>query len=188
MTLLIAGLFLWSGAHLLPSMAVGMRAKLVGKLGLRPYKGCFALLIIVSIILMVLGWRGTVPVEVYTPPYWGRHVTYLLVLLTFILFVAARRKTNIKRLLRHPQLTGLVLWSIGHLLVNGDNRSLALFTWLGIWAILEMTFINRRTGTWIKPEPVPVTRDIMTVVIGAILYAVIFMLHPYITGIRLVTV
>ena len=33
----------------------------------------------------------------------------------------------IKRVLRHPQLKGLGLWSAGHLCLNGDSKSLLLF-------------------------------------------------------------
>ena len=185
MALLVSGLLVWWVVHLFPAVATEARARLINKFGLGSYKGCFALLIVISIILMVSGWRSIEPVDIYLPPAWGRHLTYILVLLTFILFVAAKRKTNIKRILRHPQLIGLVLWSIGHLLSNGDNRSLVLFIGLGVWAILEIAMINRRTGEWVKPEPVPVQSDVITVVLGLILFALLFWAHPYLAGVRL---
>ena len=187
MTLLVTGLLLWCAVHLFPAVAAGARAGLINRFGLAPYKGSFALLIVTSIVVMVFGWRSIAPDDIYFPPFWGRFAAYLLVLLTFILFVAAKRNTNIKRVIRHPQLTGLVLWSIGHLLANGDNRSLVLFTGLGLWAIMEITMINRRTGAWIKPSPVPVKSDIITVAGGLILFAVLFMAHPYLTGIGLIS-
>jgi uncharacterized membrane protein len=186
MCLLILGLVLWSGIHLFPSIAKGTRENIISKLGLGPFKVIFALLIVLSVILIVFGWRSTEPIDVYTPQSWGRHVTFLLVFLTFILFVAARRKTNIKRFLRHPQLTGLVLWSIGHLLANGDNRSLILFCWLAVWAILEMIMISRREGEWKKPDPVSVKYDVITGIGGCVLYAVLLLAHPYLSGIKLI--
>jgi uncharacterized membrane protein len=186
MELLIIGLLMWWVVHLFPSVAAVTRANLVNKFGLGPYKACFALLIVISVVIMVFGWRSIEPADIYIPPAWGKHVTYLLVLLTFILFIAAKRKTNIKRMLRHPQLTGLVLWSIGHLFANGDHRSLVLFIGLGVWAILEMAMINRRTGTWIKPDPVPVKAEVITVLLGSILFAALFLVHPYLAGVKLV--
>ena len=186
MALLIIGLTLWVVIHLSPAICKNTRSAIVEKIGLWPYKGIFALLIISSVVLIVLGWRGTTPQDIYNPPAWGRHVTMLLVLFTFILFVAAKRKTNIKRVLRHPQLTGLVLWSIGHLFANGDNRSLILFITLGIWAILEMIMINKREGAWQKPEPVPMKSDVITVVGGCVLYVVLMFAHPYIAGVKLI--
>ncbi len=186
MALLILGLLLWTCIHLFPSIAKGKRELIISKTGLGPYKGLFALLILSSVVLIVLGWRSIDPTSVYLPQYWGKHVTFILVLLTFILFVAARGKTNIKRVLRHPQLTGLVLWSIGHLFANGDNRSLILFSWLAVWAILEMIMINRREGEWQKPEPVPVKSDVITVIAGCVVYGILFALHPYLSGIKLI--
>lgn len=186
MTLLVIGLLMWWAVHLFPAVATVTRANLIIKFGLGLYKGCFALLIVISIVVMVFGWRSIEPADIYFPPLWGKRVTYLLVLLTFILFVAAKSKTNIKRVLRHPQLTGLVLWSVGHLFANGDNRSLVLFTGLGLWAILEIIMISRRTGAWVKPDPVPVKSDIITVAGGFILFAVLFLAHPYLTGIGLI--
>ncbi|MFT5395916.1 MAG: putative membrane protein, partial [Gammaproteobacteria bacterium] len=86
----------------------------------------------------------------------------------------------------HPQLTGLVLWSIGHLMANGDNRSIILFSSLGVWAIIEMILISRREGVWGKPEPVSAKNDVITVIGGCVLYAVLLMAHPYLTGIILI--
>ena len=185
MWLLILGVLMWSAFHLFPSVAAPTRTAIVQKIGLGPYKGLFALLIVTSVVVIVLGWRSATPELVYVPPVWGRHATMLLVLITFILFVAARRKTNIKRVLRHPQLAGLVLWSIGHLLANGDSRSVLVFTALGAWAVLEMILISRREGPWNKPDPVPVKSDIITVVAGCVLYGVLLWAHPWIAGIRL---
>ena len=183
---LILGLVLWSCIHLFPSVAMGAREGIISKLGLWPFKGIFAILIASSITLIVFGWRSIEPTDIYLPPSWGSYVTFLLVLLTFILFIAARRKTNIKRILRHPQLTGLVFWSIGHLLANGDNRSLILFFWLGVWAILEMIMISRREGEWKKPDSVLVKNDVVTVISGSVLFAILLMAHPYLSGIKLI--
>ena len=186
MGLLLLGLLLWVSVHLFPSVCKTARAGIVAKMGLMRYKGVFALLIVASIVLIVFGWRGMTPEQIYNPPAWGRHVTYLLVLVTFILFVAAKHKNNIKRVLRHPQMTVIVIWSIGHLLANGDNRSLILFTTLGLWAIAEIILINKREGAWVKPEPVPVKKDVITVVAGSVVYIVLALLHPYFTGVKLV--
>ncbi len=186
MSLLITGLSLWVVIHFFPSVCKNSRTAIIEKTGLMPYKGLFALTIVSSVVLIVFGWQSITPEDIYFPPVWGRHVTMLLVLFTFILFVAAKRKTNIKRVLRHPQLTGLVLWSIGHLFANGDNRSLILFITLGIWAILEMIMISKREGAWQKPEPVPMKSDVITVIGGCVLYAVLMFAHPYLTGIKIV--
>ena len=184
MWILILGVVMWAGIHLFPALAAGARAKMVARVGAGAFKGIFALLIVASVLVIVMGWRATHVVDIYVPPAWGRMASFVLVWLTFVLFVAARRKTNIKRVLRHPQLTGLVLWSIGHLFANGDSRSLILFTGLGAWAVLEMILISRREGAWQKPAQVPVSSDAITVIAGSVVYALVLWAHPWITGVR----
>ena len=186
MWLLILGLMLWSCIHLFPSIAKDTRQYIVGKLGLWPFKGLFAIMIASSVVLIVFGWRSMQPTDIYFPPGWGKYVTFILVFLTFILFVAASRKTNIKRILRHPQLSGLVLWGIGHLFSNGDNRSMILFGWFTVWAVLEIIMINRREGQWEKPGPVLVKNDVTTVIMGCVLFAILLIVHPYLSGIKLI--
>lgn len=185
MTLLIIGLLLWSGIHFVPSLFIDLRAGLIKKLSLSAYKGLFTVSIVISIVVMVAGWKSIEPDLLYPPPAWGRYVTFLLALLTFILFVAARRKTNIKRVLRHPQLVGAVFWSVGHLFSNGEVRSLILFMGIGVWALVEMALINRREGVWVRPEPLPISKDVVTVLAGVVVSSVLVFAHGYITGVSL---
>lgn len=177
------GVALWSGIHGIPSLARGVRASLIERLGETGYKIAFALGIVGSIALMVAGWRSTAPIGIYAPPSWGAPVGSILVLVGFILFGLAHAKTNVKRFVRHPQLTGVVVWAIGHLLANGDNRSLVLFGVLGLWALVEMLLINRREGAWVRPDPVPLTAEIRPVVIGLVIFAVFLLAHPYLFGV-----
>ncbi len=186
MVLLVSGLVLWTGVHLFPALAARKRKKLMVKLGIIPYKLGFAVLIMVSVVLMVNGWQAVEPVHLYALPPWINHLTILMVLCTFILFAAAQVKTNIKRVLRHPQLTGLILWGTGHLLVNGDSRSLVLFLGLLIWAGLQILATNRRDGARILPDSVPLKNDVLTVVGGMGAFAAFLFAHPFLTGVALI--
>ena len=177
MALLVAGLLLFAGAHLYPSVLKTSRDKLVAGMGENPYRGIFSIVIVVSLVMIVLGWRSATPTVVYNPPLAGSIVVTLAVFVAFVLFFASQTKTNIKRFTRHPQMMGVIVWSIAHLLVNGDSRSVALFGGLGTWAVLEILFCNRRDGEWQKPAPSPVTWDIATVVIGAVAFTILLLLH-----------
>jgi uncharacterized membrane protein len=77
-------------------------------------------------------------------------------------------------------LTGVVVWSGGHLLANGDMRSVVLFGGLGIWAVLNILVINMREGAWDRPEAGPIKADIKTVVISLVIFAVIAVIHHFI--------
>ncbi len=182
MTMLILGVALWWAVHLFPSLAPAARQRFLDG-GEGRYKSIFSLIVIGSLVLIVFGWRGADADAIYVEPDWGRVVNMALMLIAFILFFSGRVKTNIKRFVRHPQLTGVLLWSVGHLLANGDSRSVFLFGALGLWSLLAMVLINRRDGAWQKPEPVGAGRDLVPLVIGAVAYAVLGWAHQYFTGV-----
>jgi uncharacterized membrane protein len=179
---LVLGVVVWSAVHLFPSAGAGARARLVERLG-QAYQGVFALAILASVGLMVLGWRSTPPAFVYAPPAWGRVAANVLMFVALVLFAASGMTTNIKRVLRHPQLTGMATWSAAHLLANGDQRGLILFGGLGLWAIAAMLFINRRDGAWDKPEPEPMAGEWKPLAAAVVGFAVLYLLHPYMAGV-----
>ncbi len=177
------GVLLWMGVHFVRSLTPGFRQSLIAKLGEMPYKGLFALDIVVAIVLIVYGWRTTVPEVVYRPPAWGYQATLPLMAISVFLFGAARRPSAIKQFIRHPQLTGLVVWSVAHLLANGDQKSLVLFGGLGIWAVLEMVFINRRESVWVKSKSPSLGIEFLGLAITAVVFLVLIYLHPYFAGV-----
>jgi uncharacterized membrane protein len=186
MTMLILGVLLWVLVHLFPSLMPGVRSHLIERLGEGPYKGLFALGLVIAIVLMVFGWRSAVPELWYAPPLAGAPVvTFALVLIAFVLMGAGNAPTNIKCYLRHPMLTGVIVWGVAHLLANGDSRSIIVFGGLSIWAAIAIVAINRREAPWEKPDRVPVSKDVVLVVIGAVLTAVVGFFHEYLSGITL---
>ena len=183
MTMLICGVLLWSVVHLVPCAMPGVRTGLVGKLGEGPFKGIFALLILVSVLLMVFGWRAAPQHVVYVTELWLQPTGMFTMLLAFILMAMSAVPTNVKQVVRHPQLLGTLVWCYGHLLTNGDNLSILLFGGLGVWAALSIIMLNIRDGEWEKPEIVPASAEIKPVAIGCIIYAVLLVVHPYLSGV-----
>lgn len=159
---------------------------MVGKMGENGYKGIFSLLMVAALLLIVFGWRSIdQPTYYYTLPFWTRHLGMFLMLIAFILFVASGMPTRIKQVLRHPQLTGMAIWAAAHLMMNGDSRSLVLFGGLGIWAVLEMVFINRRDGEWVKPEVPGMGQEVKILVISLVVVAVVIFAHPWLSGVAI---
>lgn len=186
MILLVIGVLLWACVHLFPSLMPGARAALIGRLGEGPYKGLFALDLVIAILLMVFGWRSAEVSYVYTAPFAGTPIlVFPLVAIAFILMGAANAPTNIKRFLRHPMLTGVIVWGVAHLLANGDNRAIVLFGGLSLWAAIAIVTISRRDGVWVKPEPVPLQKDLVLIVIGVVLTVVVAYFHEYLSGVQL---
>lgn len=186
MQLLFIGLALWSLGHLVPALAPVVRKKLMRKLGEGAYKGGFAILMILSVVFIAFGWRAADVSQIYTLPGWARHIAMLIVLLGFICLGGSNMKSNLKRKIRHPQLVGFSLWAIGHLLANGDSRSLMLFGTMLIWALVEIWAINRRDLPQELPAVLPIKSDVILVVSGLVVGGIVMLLHPFFTGVSLI--
>jgi uncharacterized membrane protein len=185
MTLLICGLLLWAGMHLIPSLAAGLRQAVIDKLGFDAYRGIFSVSLLAAIALMVFGWRSSQPSLVYMTSDITRMLALALMPLAFICLGASGRPSRISRIIRHPQLTGVFLWCVAHLLANGDSRSLTLFGGLALWTILEIILISRREGAWQKPEAPALGKDIIASVIALAVMGLFMAIHPWIAGMPL---
>lgn len=184
MTLLITGVLLWSAVHFIPSLAQPLKQSMIRKLGENGYKGVFTLLMFAALAMIIFGWRSIdQPAYLYHLPGWTRHLGMLLVLIAFFLFGSSQQATRINRIVRHPQLTGLVIWATAHLIMNGDSRSMVLFGGLGAWAILEMTFINRREGEWVKPEVAGWGKEARVAVVSLAIFTAVVFAHPWLSGV-----
>lgn len=183
MTLLIGGLLLFTVAHLFPAALPGPRRQLVDKLGSNPYRGLFTVVIVASLAIIVFGWKAAPPTGLYAAPLHGGPIISAFVFVAFVLFVASQSKSNIRRFVRHPQMTAVLFWSAAHLLANGETRSVILFGGLGIWAIVEILLCNRRDGAWQKPASTGISTDAVTVAIAAVAFALILYFHPVLFGV-----
>ncbi|MEZ5448289.1 MAG: NnrU family protein [Thiolinea sp.] len=183
---LIVGILLWSLVHLFPSLMPERRAALLAERG-NLYQGGFALLIVLSLVLIVIGWRSTPPEAWYVPPSWGRHLNMLLTLIAIILLGASHAPTRIRQYLRHPMLSGVAVWAFGHLLANGETRSVLLFGGMLIWSLVSIYTINRRDGHWKKPaQTTSWAAEIKLLLISLLVYVVLIFLHPYFAGMPVV--
>jgi len=188
MTRLVIGVLLWSLVHFIPSVASDFKNNMVARFGENPYKGLFVVLMIASIYLMISGWSSMTPVEpdvlmaVYTAPEWGGHLAAVLILLGFILFFAPYPSNNFKRLLRHPQLIGVVAWGVGHLVAVGTARAIVLFGGLAAWALIEIFLINRRDGPWLKPDKAALKNDVTLVAFSVLVYLAFLYTHHMLFG------
>ena len=138
-----------------------------------------ALAIGLGLLLMVIGYRRAPFEPLYDPPSWGIHLNNLAMLVAVGLVGAGHSKGRARSWLRHPMLTGVVVWAIAHLLVNGDIASLLLFGWLGLWALASMALINAREPAWVRPAPGPASGDVRLVVITLVVFAVITTVHTW---------
>ncbi len=180
MTLLYIGMAIWWLAHSVKRLTPSLRAGMDAKLGVAPAKGIFGVLLIVSVVLMVNGYRAA-PVDIiYDAPSWGKHLNNLMMLVAIALLGMGKAKGRAGTWLRHPMLWGAVVWAVAHLLANGDMASIVLFGGIGIWALVSMMLINMAEGKWQRPIAGPASADIKWLVISVVVFVVIAGLHIWI--------
>ena len=184
MTLMILGLALWWIGHLFPILAPGARAAAVLKLGRGPYRGLFAAVALVAVVLMVIGYRQAEFVNLWFPPAWTVHLNNLLMLGSVFLLGAKHAKSSVKHHVRHPMLWGVVLWAVAHLLVNGDLASVVLFGGLLAWAVVAMVGTNARDGEWVRPPKGSTAGLVRHLVITVVVFGVIIVIHGPLLGVR----
>ncbi len=175
MMMLTLGVLLWSIAHLFKRLAPATREGMGdgGKL-------VVTLALFGSVALMVSGYsNATGAVWWVRQPSWEL-VNNVLMLLAFYLMAASSLKTKVTSVVRHPQLTAIKAWSIGHLLVNGDAPSMILFGGLLVWAVVSVILINRQDGKGPLPIiEISMPREIAAIVASAILYFAVVQAHGY---------
>jgi uncharacterized membrane protein len=180
MIVMIAGLVLFIGIHLVPT-APALRARLVAQVGDKPYRGLFALISVLGLVLIIAGYHmrpeGT---QLFAPLAGARALAPALVTIAFVLFAAANMKTHIRSIVRHPMLIGLLLWSGVHLLANGDLTGTLLFGSFFIYSIIAIASAVRR-GT-VKAFTPEWKHDLIAVGAGLIIAYLTMRFHPVIFG------
>ncbi|MDH5632581.1 MAG: NnrU family protein [Gammaproteobacteria bacterium] len=176
MNYLVAGMLLFVMCHGFTAMR-SARQELINRIGEMPYRGMYSVISIFAIGLIIVGMRNVEPVYLWTPPGWAQQLTGLMMMLSFILVIANRAKTNIKRYSRHPMSWGIIAWAIGHLFSNGKLSSLILFGGMATYSLFAMWSADRR-GKPPRPQPVPYSRDAVLVAIGVAVFAAVRMIHP----------
>lgn len=172
---LVLGVLLWALAHMFKRLAPKAR-KGMGSSG----KGMVAAASLIGIVLMVIGYKMAEPTFLWALGSWTYHLNNLLMVIAVILLGAGHSKSHVRGWMRHPMLTAVIVWAVAHLLVNGDLPSLILFGGLGIWAIVEMVLINRAEPKWTPPKGGTVAGDIKLIVISAVVFVVIVLIHGWI--------
>ena len=102
MTLLIFGNILWIIAHTFKRLLPNFRNSL-GNAG----KGAVAFLIIISLVLMILGYRSAEYIGVWTPPQFFLHINNLMMVAAVFVFAIGHTKGRLRGRLRHPMLTSV---------------------------------------------------------------------------------
>ena len=174
MTLLILGLVLWTAGHVFKRVLPDMRAGM-GNAG----RGVAAGIIFAGLLALIFGYKAAAFTPLWTPPVWAVHLNNLLMLGAVFLFGLGSSKSPLRAKMRHPMLTGTIVWAVAHLLVNGDLASLILFGGIGIWALAEMRIINSAEPDYTPFEGGSTAGAVRLCVITLVVFGVIAGIHTW---------
>lgn len=185
MAAFILGIALFFGIHSISIFALPLRDKLAAKSPLG-WKAFYALVSLAGLVLLVSGYGELrqAPSVLYVAPAWLHHVAALLLLPTFIFFLAPYFPGKIKNTLKNPQLIAVKTWALAHLLVNGTVADLILFGSFLAWAVAGTISMKRRPQRPVPGAPASAANDVILIVLGLALYCVMALwLHPMLIGV-----
>jgi uncharacterized membrane protein len=153
------------------------RQLLIEKIGEGAYKGVYSILTLLGLYLIIAGW-SSLPYEVYyEPPKHLKHLNLLLMFVAFVFVLGAYLPSNLLRKVKNPMATGVKLWATGHLLANGDNRSLLLFGSFLAYTVIHVIAVKKQGRARQVPTAVPMYWDIVLILSTILIYGAIFHFH-----------
>lgn len=157
----VAALALFFSAHTLP-VRPHMRRRLVERLGERGFLVGYSLLSLLILTWLIIAAGRTPYIELWpfeTWQLWAPNVAMPIVCLLLALSIGAPNPLSfgggdngtfdpahpgIAGVVRHPMLWALALWSVSHLVPNGDLAHAILFGLFAGFSLLGMSIIDRR--------------------------------------------
>ena len=143
MALLIGGLVLFIGIHVVPSFS-RLRAALTARMGENGYKILFSVVSATGLVLAVIGYGQAPRDQIFEPSQTARTFLPVAMALAFVLVAVANVPGRMRRLLRHPMLAGVLVWSVLHLFANGDLASNVLFSAFALWTVFAILSAEHR--------------------------------------------
>ena len=143
--------------------STGLRDRLVGAMGEKPYLGLYSVVSILVFVLLIRAYNATTPDMLLWPTTeWLRWIPLILMPLALLLVVGgvltrnpstvgvvldddeAMPVSGVMRITRHPVQSGILIWALSHLLANGDLPSLLFFGALALVSGWGMVLIDKR--------------------------------------------
>lgn len=146
--------------HIVPSVP-GLRPWFITKMGRAGYFSAYFVISLITFFWLIVAVLRAPYTGLWALQPWHVHVVLVLVALACVLLVAALitpnplslslRRTGpdvpmdaVFRITRHPLLWAFGLWSLSHVLANGDVASVVLFGILAAFALGYMPLLDRR--------------------------------------------
>lgn len=189
MAILVLGLVIFLGIHLVRVVAPGFRVRVIESRGKGTWMAIYAVVSLVGLALVIYGFgeaRGETGM-LYDPPVFLRHIALPLMLLAFVVLAAGFLPAGrIAVAVKHPQILAIKIWALAHLLANGETGSVLLFGSFLAWAVVLRIGLKRRerVGETVLPVFKSARHDVLAILIGLAAYVLfIWQLHEWLFGV-----
>jgi uncharacterized membrane protein len=189
MALLVVGIILFLGVHLIRALAPGFRLSMIARLGRPTWIVIQSIASTVTLVLLIYAFsiaRYETSV-LYSPPAWASHITITLMLIACICLVAGFLPAGyIVAKTKYPMVLAIKIWALAHLLANGDSAGVLLFASFLAWGVILRISLKRRAlaGEIVAKPFVSAKYDAAAVVLGIVLWgAIIWKLHEWLIGV-----
>lgn len=161
MTQFIVSLAVFLALHSIPAIPA-IRQRFIRVLGRRPYLVLYSLASLAALAWVFHAAFQLDYVELWPPSAWQAWFPLTLSPVAFFLLISGLFSANpvsvtfrrgdmkpgaVVSITRHPVLWGFLLWAAGHIVANGDLRSLMLFGCFALFALFGMVMAERRNGS-----------------------------------------
>jgi len=193
MIVLIIGLVIFFGMHLVP--VTDIKSSLIERMGEKIYQIIFSIISLVGLIIIIYGFShidtcnpmmadcDTDNFYLWDSFEYSKEISFLLMPICIIFIVASQMKSNIKKVVRHPMLIGVLIWSFVHLLSTGDLRSIILFLSFAAYSIIDLILTKK---TAVNEISYSIAKDVVVIVAGLVVYSIILYFHEYVSGVQIV--
>lgn len=157
----VAALVAFFASHAVPAYG-GLRQRLIARLGRRAYFTLYSLLSLLLLAWLIVAAARAPFIELWPFEPWQRHVPMLLVPIAVVLALLGLCRPNplslslvpsgtfdpeqpgVVGLVRHPVLWATLLWSLAHLVANGDLAHVIVFGLFAALSVLGMLGLDAR--------------------------------------------
>lgn len=180
MIFLLFGLFAFVAFHLIRSKRPEWRQAAQAEVGDQS-KGIMSLGILCSVALMVVGYRAAAFIPIWNPPEFLTHINNLMMVFALYIFFMTATQPGTAFIMgdsKNPQLTGFMIWTVAHLLVNGDLASIILFGGLLAWAIVQLK-VSKETASLVDRSTAPISSPWVHLALVVGVFVIVAVLHTW---------
>ena len=160
-----------------------LKRPLASRLGESGYKGVYSLISVVGLVLLIYGYERGVFFDVQSP-FWVRETSTIWMFFAWLFIVSANVAGLIRKTTRHPMTIGLLIWGLGHAVMNPHAHAWLIFLGFSLFAVASAVTAARRGKA--PSREGSISMDLVAVVIAAVATSLSFYFHEWIAGVALI--